>query len=195
MCIYTLQQSQAAAAAPPPAITSLQTGRAYHWHDWDVIRSIDCVYIWNDFSVLELANDSNGWFRFVVNSRLATMYSSGSPEISPNPSENAAEFCHKVQRLCSRIHSGGTSPAAILPTPGPTQLKVGNWCIQSKKEEELTITNIDSSKVSSHTCTLFVSYTYNLQEVCRMCFLMPLNSTFLVSIFVMQNHQSLESIG
>ena len=88
------------------------------------------------------------------------MYSSGSPEISPNPSENAAEFCHKVQRLCSRIHSGGTSPAVILPAPGPTQLKVGNWCIQSKKEDELTITNIDSSRVSIHALLLFHARVY-----------------------------------
>jgi len=29
---------------------------------------------------LELSNGSNGWFRFILDGKLATMYSSGSPE-------------------------------------------------------------------------------------------------------------------
>ena len=75
------------------------------------------------------------------------MYSSGSPEISPNPSESGREFCRKVQKACARVHQV-TPPRAILTSPGEIELKVSNWCLQSKKENELTITNIESSNVS-----------------------------------------------
>lgn len=125
----------------------MQINHAYQWKDWNVVRSIECVYVWNEFSVLELANESNGWFRFVINDRLATMYSSGSPEINPNPSEGGKEFCHKMQKAFGRMQST-TPPAAILSSPGETQLKTSNWCLQSKKDDELTITNIESPNVS-----------------------------------------------
>ena len=127
-------------------ITALQINHAYQWKDWNVVRSIDCLYIWNEFSALELANESNGWFRFVINDRLATMYSSGSPEINPNPSEGGSEFCHKVLRACCRVQSA-IPPPAILSSPGEAHLKISNWSLQSKKENELTITNVESPNV------------------------------------------------
>lgn len=55
-------------------------GKAYHWRDWSVCRGRDCLYIWSDAAALELSNGSNGWFRFILDGKLATMYSSGSPE-------------------------------------------------------------------------------------------------------------------
>jgi E3 ubiquitin-protein ligase HECTD1 len=56
----------------------------YQWHDWCIVRSRDCLYLWNEYCVIELSNVSNGWFRFLVDSRLATMYSSGSTEGGPD---------------------------------------------------------------------------------------------------------------
>ena len=58
----------------------MQQGKPYHWRDWSVIRGRDCLYIWSDAAALELSNGSNGWFRFILDGKLATMYSSGSPE-------------------------------------------------------------------------------------------------------------------
>lgn len=55
-------------------------GKAYHWKDWCICRGRDCLYIWSDAAALELSNGSNGWFRFILDGKLATMYSSGSPE-------------------------------------------------------------------------------------------------------------------
>lgn len=79
-------------------------GKAYHWHDWSIVRGNqkeyiravwhyyynmsnifmftgrDCLYIWSESAALELSNGSNGWFRFILDGKLATMYSSGSPE-------------------------------------------------------------------------------------------------------------------
>lgn len=56
------------------------SGRAYHWRDWSICRGRDCLYVWSDSAALELSNGSNGWFRFILDGKLATMYSSGSPE-------------------------------------------------------------------------------------------------------------------
>lgn len=55
-------------------------GKAYHWRDWCICRGRDCLYVWSDAAALELSNGSNGWFRFILDGKLATMYSSGSPE-------------------------------------------------------------------------------------------------------------------
>ena len=64
--------------------TEIAIGAPYQWHDWCVVRSRDCMYLWNEYCVIELSNVSNGWFRFLVDSRLATMYSSGSTEGGPD---------------------------------------------------------------------------------------------------------------
>lgn len=58
----------------------MQIARPYHWRDTNIVRSKDCLYLWSDYVILELSNGSNGWFRFILDSKLATMYSSGSPE-------------------------------------------------------------------------------------------------------------------
>jgi len=60
--------------------TEIVQGRPYHWKDWSIVRGRDCLYLWSDAAALELSNGSNGWFRFILDSKLATMYSSGSPE-------------------------------------------------------------------------------------------------------------------
>ncbi|KAL1462763.1 hypothetical protein WDU94_014574 [Cyamophila willieti] len=55
-------------------------GKAYHWKEWCMVRGRDCLYVWSDVAALELSNGSNGWFRFILDGKLSTMYSSGSPE-------------------------------------------------------------------------------------------------------------------
>ena len=56
----------------------------YQWRDWSIVRSRDCLYLWNEFCALELSSVSNGWFRFLLDNKLATMYSSGSTEGGPD---------------------------------------------------------------------------------------------------------------
>lgn len=63
-------------------------GKAYHWKDWCICRGRDCLYVWSDAAALELSNGSNGWFRFILDGKLATMYSSGSPEGGADTSGN-----------------------------------------------------------------------------------------------------------
>ena len=75
-------------------------GKPYHWRDWSIVRGRDCLYIWSDAAALELSNGSNGWFRFILDGKLATMYSSGSPEGGSDSSgkhDVHATRCNKVQ--------------------------------------------------------------------------------------------------
>ncbi|XP_074030517.1 ubiquitin fusion-degradation 4-like isoform X4 [Leptinotarsa decemlineata] len=120
-------------------------GKAYHWRDWSVCRGRDCLYIWSDAAALELSNGSNGWFRFILDGKLATMYSSGSPEGGADTSENRGEFLEKLQRARAAVRSTNNS-TPLLSKPGPTKLVVGNWSLTSKKDAEIHIHNSDGQQ-------------------------------------------------
>ncbi|XP_066599740.1 E3 ubiquitin-protein ligase HECTD1 isoform X2 [Prorops nasuta] len=130
----------------------LLVGRAYHWRDWCICRGRDCLYVWSDAAALELSNGSNGWFRFILDGKLATMYSSGSPEggtdttgkgrntESLTTEENRGEFLEKLQRARMQVKQNYVSQP-VLSRPGTTRLLVGNWALSSRKESELCIHN------------------------------------------------------
>ncbi|XP_069704389.1 E3 ubiquitin-protein ligase HECTD1 isoform X7 [Periplaneta americana] len=120
-------------------------GKAYHWRDWCICRGRDCLYIWSDAAALELSNGSNGWFRFILDGKLATMYSSGSPEGGTDSSENRGEFLEKLQRARAQVKPN-TPSQPILSRPGPARLIVGNWALASRKEGELHIHNSDGQQ-------------------------------------------------
>ena len=84
----------------------------YQWQDWSVVRSRDCLYLWSEFCAIELSNVSNGWFRFLVDNKLATMYSSGSTEGGP---DSSGEF-ERERSWCSweKVRRVSTSPFQIL---------------------------------------------------------------------------------
>lgn len=75
-------------------------GKAYHWREWSICRGRDCLYVWSDSAALELSNGSNGWFRFILDGKLATMYSSGSPE---NGSDSSGEIKYIRYRQFIRL--------------------------------------------------------------------------------------------
>lgn len=89
--------------------TELAIHTPYRWREWSVVRSRDCIYLWNGFCSIELSTISNGWFRFLIDNKLATMYSSGSTE------GGAGSFgkC-QLDTLCGQtscpnnMHSSGT---------------------------------------------------------------------------------------
>ncbi|XP_021359960.1 E3 ubiquitin-protein ligase HECTD1-like [Mizuhopecten yessoensis] len=131
----------------------IQQGRPYHWKDWCMVRSRDCLYLWSDAAALELSNGSNGWFRFILDSKLATMYSSGSPEGGPDSSENRGEFLEKLQRAKSQIKSGTPSRPILSRTSSP-RMVIGNWSLQCKKEGEIQIHNADGQQVMNQATIL-----------------------------------------
>ena len=72
---------------PPPQEEEVQEeareivqGKPYHWRDWSIIRGRESVHLVGCSEPWSSSNGSNGWFRFILDGKLATMYSSGSPE-------------------------------------------------------------------------------------------------------------------
>ena len=143
-CLFAFSQEDEEAVIEDAS--EVQQGRPYHWKDWCIVRGRDCLYLWSDAAALELSNGSNGWFRFILDSKLATMYSSGSPEGSSDSSENRGEFLEKLQRARSQIKQGAVSHP-ILSRVGSQRLVVGNWTLMCKKEGELHIHNSDGQQV------------------------------------------------
>ncbi|XP_077945295.1 E3 ubiquitin-protein ligase HECTD1 isoform X4 [Gasterosteus aculeatus] len=125
----------------------VQQGKPYHWKDWSIIRGRDCLYIWSDAAALELSNGSNGWFRFILDGKLATMYSSGSPEGGSDSSESRSEFLEKLQRARSQVKPV-TSSQPILSSVGPSKLTVGNWSLTCLKDGEIAIHNSDGQQAT-----------------------------------------------
>ncbi|XP_075963462.1 E3 ubiquitin-protein ligase HECTD1 isoform X3 [Anarhichas minor] len=125
----------------------IQQGKPYHWKDWSIIRGRDCLYIWSDAAALELSNGSNGWFRFILDGKLATMYSSGSPEGGSDSSESRSEFLEKLQRARSQVKPV-TSSQPILSSVGPSKLTVGNWSLTCLKDGEIAIHNSDGQQAT-----------------------------------------------
>ncbi|XP_046664774.1 E3 ubiquitin-protein ligase HECTD1 isoform X3 [Homalodisca vitripennis] len=132
-------------------------GKAYHWRDWCLCRGRDCLYVWSDAAALELSNGSNGWFRFILDGKLATMYSSGSPEGGTDSTgktrnsetlasdENRGEFLDKLQRARAQVKPNSPSQP-ILSRAGATRIVVGNWALSCHKEGELQIHNSDGQQ-------------------------------------------------
>uniref|UniRef100_A0A182IYJ4 E3 ubiquitin-protein ligase n=1 Tax=Anopheles atroparvus TaxID=41427 RepID=A0A182IYJ4_ANOAO len=149
------EQGIALAATPssaPPAVAvedakEILHGKAYHWRDWSICRGRDCLYVWSDSAALELSNGSNGWFRFILDGKLATMYSSGSPENGSDSSENRGEFLEKLQRARAAVRQGSMSQP-ILSSPSRARIAVGNWVLQSQKEHQLHINNSEGHQVT-----------------------------------------------
>ncbi|CAG9785575.1 unnamed protein product [Diatraea saccharalis] len=150
---------EALAAAPAATLTAdgepvntgssedascLSSGVAYSWGEWSVCRGRDALYVWSDAAALELSTGSNGWFRFLLDGKLATMYSSGSPEHQTDNTENRGEFIDKLQRARASVKN--TIPQPILSKPGPAKLILGNWALSCKKEKELQIHNTDGQQ-------------------------------------------------
>ncbi|CAH0714365.1 unnamed protein product, partial [Brenthis ino] len=132
------------AAGPGEDATSLSSGCAYCWGEWSLCRGRDALYVWSDAAALELSTGSNGWFRFLLDGKLATMYSSGSPEHQTDNTENRGEFIDKLQRARGSVKN--CVPQSILSKPGPTKLILGNWVLSCKKEKELHIHNTDGQQ-------------------------------------------------
>lgn len=134
-------------------------GKAYHWREWSICRGRDCLYVWSDSAALELSNGSNGWFRFILDGKLATMYSSGSPENGNDSSgkgrgmdsvsseENRGEFLEKLQRARAAVRQGVASQP-ILSAVSLQRLVVGNWVLQCQKDNQLHIHNTEGHQVT-----------------------------------------------
>lgn len=141
----------------------LSVGRAYHWRDWCICRGRDCLYIWSDAAALELSNGSNGWFRFILDGKLATMYSSGSPEGGTDTTGK-----HSLPP------SQNTSPEETLVRSGT------GYHVESSRTPRCHQSSIHRSILLSSLITLF--FFFSTRSVS--CFFVhpPTSSSFSVSL-------------
>jgi E3 ubiquitin-protein ligase HECTD1 len=61
-------------------------------------------------------------------------------------SENRGEFLEKLQRARAAVRQANPSP--ILSQPGPLRIVVGNWVLNSQKENHLHINNSEGHQVN-----------------------------------------------
>ena len=118
--------------------------------------------------MLELSGVSNGWFRYLMDGKVATMYSSGNVESGADPFEGNTDFVEKMQHCCSQIPKG-SSVKSILSYPSPLRLMIGNWSLICQREGELAIHNSDGSQVLITTITILVTIHY-IYIYCCCCF-------------------------
>ena len=133
-------------SGPREDAKEILAGRGYTWRDWSIARGRDCLYIWSDAAALELSNGSNGWFRFILDGKLATMYSSGSPEGGSDSSENRGEFLEKLQRARGAVRPATNTYPLFTKTNPDLTIIVGNWNLSCKEEGELKIVNSDGQQ-------------------------------------------------
>uniref|UniRef100_H2Z0Z8 E3 ubiquitin-protein ligase n=1 Tax=Ciona savignyi TaxID=51511 RepID=H2Z0Z8_CIOSA len=131
--------------------TAMKPGSLYSWKKtWTFARGKGCLYLWSSATAIELSHGSNGWFRYILDGKLSTMYSSGSPEGGTDSSESRSEFLDKLQR--SFMEASTTEGlASNLPRcsrkPGSLKLAAGN-CVTHSKEDELLVTNTDGQQAT-----------------------------------------------
>ena len=116
------------------------------------LYGISCRTVWTINPDDEFANETvtnrtlSRLFRFILDGKLATMYSSGSPEGGSDNSENRGEFLEKLQRARASVRPHAP-PQPLLSHPGPARLVVGNWSLSCRKDGELIINNNDGQQV------------------------------------------------
>nr|CAB3252456.1 E3 ubiquitin-protein ligase HECTD1 [Phallusia mammillata] len=132
--------------ADVPDATYMKTGTLYRWLDtWTLARGRDCLYLWNSAVALELSHGSNGWFRYILDLKLSTMYSSGSPEDGSDSAESRTEFFDKLRRSYIEASHGGVA-LPILSQPSSVSITIGNWVLTCKKQDQLLLTNTDGQQ-------------------------------------------------
>lgn len=74
-----------------------------------------------------ISDASNGWFRFLLDGQLSTMYSSGSPETGADSAEKRGEFLDKLTKARSAVPLG--SPLLSVLSQPDEEKSVGYLCI------------------------------------------------------------------
>ncbi|KAH8033544.1 hypothetical protein HPB51_013621 [Rhipicephalus microplus] len=137
-----LQPTQAQQPAAQKDVREIVVARPYHWRGWSLLRARDCLYLWNKVVFLELPNASRGWFRFILDGRLTTLYSSGWPKRSFDTSKNRSDFFRGLQQARAMVKPR-TKSQPLLSSPSTLRLVVGKWSLSCTKESELAIHNSD----------------------------------------------------
>ncbi|VDK47623.1 unnamed protein product [Anisakis simplex] len=145
-------------------------GKSYRWKDWRLIKSRDSLFIWCDAVAVEFSDGSNGWFRFMLDGQLSTMYSSGNPESGADSAETRGEFIDKLTKARGAVPSG-TALCSILTVPNAKKtIEVGNWILASPKIGELTVTNRDGNQQRMYIMEDLPGFIFESNRHTKHCF-------------------------
>ncbi|KAK0408812.1 hypothetical protein QR680_004174 [Steinernema hermaphroditum] len=126
--------------------TEIVAGQLYRWKDWCLIRSKDSLLVWCDVVAMEYSDGSNGWFRYLMDGKLHTMYSSGSLQSGAEKSDTYTEFKDKFHKSKMDLEADFTVfPIFNVPSV-EKKIESGNWMVQSAEHNELSITNKDGQQ-------------------------------------------------
>jgi hypothetical protein len=154
--------------APSPSMreaTEMLIDNMYIYNkEWCLLYTKDFLYIWNPYCAIELSHTSNGWFRFLINNKLYSMYSNGKPEMNateavgggettPNEQgssvdENKLMFVNRLLRAKQSFLSDPRTSRNIHALFSSEQSKtrevrVENWTLRcSASSNELEIRNV-----------------------------------------------------
>lgn len=132
--------------------------------EWCLLYTKDFIYIWNPYCAIELSHTSNGWFRFLINNKLYSMYSNGKPEMNATESvgggetaaneqgssvdENKLMFVNRLLRAKQSFLSDPRTSRNIHALFSSEQsktreIRVENWTLRcSASSNELEIRNV-----------------------------------------------------
>lgn len=123
------------------------TERVYIWgNEWSIVNCKDFVYLWNRYCAIELSHNSNGWFRFLIDNKLYSMYSNGKPETNSESDENRLMFVNKLIKAKQTLNlcevNGTAKSYQTIFSKSTGDLKLENWIFKSISKSELEITNV-----------------------------------------------------
>ena len=112
-------------------VSEIVANEAYTWNnEWCLVCCKDFVYIWSGFVALELSHNSNGWFRFLLDDKLFSMYSNGKPEVSSETDENKAMFAGKLVKAKQTVDAAKRCRRIfIAPAKKTAQIRHGYFFV------------------------------------------------------------------
>jgi len=118
-----------------------EIGKAYIWNmKWCLTFTKDFLYVWNRNCAIEFSHNSNGWFRYLLDSNLYSMYSNGQPETSADKDESKISFLEKFKKAKEGIIS--KTCQEIFKPNEDLVVKIENWQLTCcENGTELHITN------------------------------------------------------
>lgn len=162
-------------AAHVTSFSNLIPDEFYSFHEaWCIVNHKDFVYIWNEHCAIELSHNSNGWYRFLVNNKLCSMYSNGQPEMGAENDENLPIFFNKLLKATERLKANSQDLSKLTLRPlfrsDQTEIKIENWVfklIGNSECNELHVTNMfaDQTTIFKPDTALGFSFESNKKEL------------------------------